>query len=255
LGIKYFISRMKETYDIFVFLFRIVVQYILYFIYYISLVWFGMNGWWLRYLGRNFLYVSNFRRIVVNGFERFEELKDSNRKFLIVSNHTSLYDGFVFIAAFGDIGFVALRDGMMLLCGMYDINKRLNSVFVDKGKTTEQVIKHVNNRKKGDNPLVIFPDAMQPVPKGKNIAPFRTGAFVGKFDVLPVVIKYKNYKIDPTYRWYEGETSVMSMYKMFLDGSCDVCVEVLEPVSCGSLSIEEYKDKVYNIMDKAYSKL
>ena len=93
---------------------------------------------------------------------------------------------------------------------------------------------------------------MKPVPKGKNIAPFKTGAFVGKFDILPVVIKYKNYKIDPKYRWYDDENHVLSVWKMLLDGHCDIHVKVLEPVSCGNLSVEQYKDKVYNIMDKAY---
>ena len=243
---------MKDTLDIFTFIFRLVVQYILYFIYYISLVWFGINGWWLRYLGRNLLYISNFNRVIVDGFEKFETMKNSDSKFLIVSNHISLYDGFVHIAALGDIGFVADRDGMILLCGMYDINIKLNSVFVDKGKTTQQIIEHVAKRKSGDNPLVLFADAMEPVPKGKNIAPFRTGAFAGKFDILPVIIKYKNYKIDPTYKWYEGENFMISFYKMLLDGHCDVHVKILEPVSCGNLSVEQYKDKVYNIMDKAY---
>lgn len=244
---------MDDFLHLFSFIFRLVLIHILYVIYYVSLVYLDLNEWWLKYIARNLFYVCNFRELKVKGYENYELMKNSDKKFLIVSNHISLYDGFVFLASLGKVGFLANRNGMMILCGMYDINKRLNSVFVDEGKTTKQIIEHVYKRKSGESPLVIFSDGMQPIPKNKNIASFKTGAFIGKFDILPVVIKYKNYRIDPTYRWYEGESPFNSFYKMILDDRCEINVEVLEPVSCGSLTVEEYKEKVYNIMDKRYS--
>ena len=139
------------------------------------------------------------------------------------------------MATLGELGFLSSKEGAVLMPGMTDILKSFNSIIQEKGKqTTQQIIEHVAKRKSGDNPLVLFADAMKPVPKGKNIAPFKTGAFVGKFDILPVVIKYKNYKIDPKYRWYDDENHVLSVWKMLLDGHCDIHVKVLEPVSCKS---------------------
>jgi 1-acyl-sn-glycerol-3-phosphate acyltransferase len=241
--------------DIVLFIFRIVVQLIIYIICYIGNVIFHAEGWWNRWLGQTFLWCCNFNNFRVRGFEIYQRMLESDKKFIIVTNHISLWDGFILMAALGNLGFISSKKGAELMPGMKDMLRCFNSVIIEKGKTIERIIEHVNKRKKGDNPLVMFADAMEPIPKGKNIAPFKTGAFVGKFDILPVIIKYKNYSIDPKHRWYEGENIVISVYKMLLDGSCDICVEVLEPVSCGSLSINEYKDKVYDVMDSAYIKV
>lgn len=239
----------------YLFVFRFVVQYILYFIYYISLVWFNINNWWNKYLARCLLKVSNFKNIIVNGYEKFEEILHSDRKCIIVSNHICLYDGFVLLAALGNIGFVSEKSGMMMLSGMYQINQKLNSVFVKKGKTVEMINNHVKNRKKSENILVIYADGMAYVPPGKGIAPFKTGGFVGKFDVLPVVIKYKNYKIDPTYEWYKGEWFLHSWYKKLLDDQCEISIEIMDLQSCGNQSIEQYRDTIYNMMEDRYQKM
>jgi hypothetical protein len=97
---------------------------------------------------------------------------------------------------------------------------------------------------------------MNPIPAGKNIAPFKTGAFQGKFDILPVVIKYKNWTIDPTFRWYKGEHPTTGFFKLLLDGKCEVVADVMDLVSCKeNMTVEEYRDYVYNLMDTRYNQL
>ena len=76
--------------------------------------------------------------------------------------------------------------------GKYCLEK-LGCVTVKENGTVKTIQEHIKNRKADDGILVIFPDAMDPIPLGKNIAPFKTGAFATGFDILPVVIKYKNY--------------------------------------------------------------
>ena len=110
--------------------------------------------------------------------------------------------------------------GAKIFPGMYTLNKKINSIIFDstiKGqKVTDLIYDRISNRKPKDNMLVIYPDAMEPIPAGKNIAPFKTGAFRGKFDILPVVIKYKNATIDPTLHWYKGEHPAMCFSKDFM---------------------------------------
>jgi len=103
---------------------------------------------------------------------------------------------------------------------------------------------------------MIFADAMNPILSGYNIAPFKTGGFVGKFDILPIVIKYKNYTVDPTFRWFDGEHPLIGFSKIALNDHIDLTFDVMDIQSCESnMSIEEYRDKVYNLMNKRYDEL
>lgn len=73
--------------------------------------------------------------------------------------------------------------------------------------------------------------------------------------ILPVVIKYKNYTIDPTYRWEDGDNIVWAQFRMFLDTSCDIVVDIMEPVEPDNMTIEEHRDKVHELMRKRYKEL
>lgn len=213
-------------------------------------------GTFNRTMSYGLLKICNYRRIDVNGNQMFRQLIASNHKFLIVSNHVSLYDGFILLATLGEVSFLAHPNGISVLPGMREINKKLGSVFLDKQKgNTQSIIDHINKRKHNDNALVVFPDGMAKIPKNTCIAPFKTGAFVGKFDVLPVVIKYKNNDIDPSYQWYNGEGPFISFFKMLLDGKCDIVVDVMDIQSCRDRSIEEYRDDVYKLMCNRYNDL
>ena len=42
---------------------------------------------------------------------------------------------------------------------------------------------------------------------------------------------------------------------MFLDTSCDIVVDIMEPVEPDNMTIEEHNDKVHELMEKRYKEL
>ena len=202
------------------------------------------------------LKVANFKNIKVNNAKLFKYYINTNKKLLIVANHKCLFDCFILLNSLQDIGFMLSKTGGNLVPFINAINKKSNSFFYKSKQGTKTLIDKINTRKINDNIIVVFADSMNPIPIGKNIAPFKTGAFQGKFDILPVVIKYKNATIDPTFRWYEGEHPFIGLYKILLDGKCEVITDVMDLVSCQeNMTIEEYSDYVYNRMNTRYNEL
>lgn len=203
-----------------------------------------------------FLKTANFKDVKVNNVKLFKHYLNSNKKLLIVANHKSLFDIFILLHSLQDIGFMLSRKGGNLMPFINAINKKSNSFFYEPNKGTETLIDKINLRKINDNIIVVFADSMNPIPVGKNIAPFKTGAFQGKFDILPVVIKYKNWTIDPTFRWYNGEHPITGFSKILLDGKCEVVADVMDLVSCQeNMTVEEYRDYVYDLMNTRYNQL
>ena len=239
---------------------RIILLIILYFIFYIAYIYGGFGNWWITFMTEVFFKLQNINKVVINGKDKIQKLYESDKKFIVVLNHRSIFDMWVTFYVNPNICILTSKTGAKIFPGMYELNKKINSIIFDstiKGqKITDLIYKKVSNRKPNDNMLIIYPDAMEPIPIGKNIAPFKTGAFRGKFDILPVVIKYKNYTIDPSLYWYKGENTILSFCKVLLDGKCEVVADVMDLVSCKEgMSVEEYRNYVYNIMNTKYNQL
>ena len=202
------------------------------------------------------LKILNFRNIKINNAELFKLIKKTDKKVVIIANHKSLFDIFVLLYGLQDIGFMLSKNGGNMLPLINQINKNSNSFFYEKGMAVPTLNEKIKNRKANSNIIVVFADAMNPILPGYNIAPFKTGGFVGKFDILPIVIKYKNYTVDPTFRWFDGEDYFIGASKIALNDHIDVTLDVMDIQSCESnMSIEEYRDKVYNLMNKRYDEL
>jgi 1-acyl-sn-glycerol-3-phosphate acyltransferase len=241
-------------------IFRFILIIILYFIFYIGYIYGGLGNWWITCILKIFFKLANINKITINGEDKIKQLHKSNKKFIVVLNHKSLLDMFVTFYINPNICILTSKTGAKLFPGMYELNKKINSIIFDstiKGqKITDLIYKKVFNRKQNGNMLIIYPDAMEPIPIGKNIAPFKTGAFRGKFDIIPVIIKYKNYTIDPTLYWYKGENTILSFCKVLLDGKCEIVADVMDLVSCKEgMSVEAYRDYVYNLMNTRYNQL
>lgn len=241
-------------------IFRIILIIILYFIFYIGYIYGDLGNWWITYMTEVFFKLQNINKVVINGKDKIKKLYESDKKFIVVLNHKSIFDMWITFYVNPNICILTSEAGAKMFPGMYELNKKINSIIFDstiKGqKVTDLIYKRISNRKPNDKMLIIYPDAMEPIPIGKNIAPFKTGAFRGKFDILPVVIKYKNYTIDPTLYWYKGENTILSFCKVLLDGKCEVVADVMDLVSCkDGMSVEEYRDYVYNLMDTRYNDL
>jgi 1-acyl-sn-glycerol-3-phosphate acyltransferase len=241
---------------VYLFVFRIILLIIILIIFLIPYVYFNFNTCWIKLMSKLLLKVANFKDFKVNNVKLFKHYINSDKKLLIVANHKCLFDSFILLNSLQDIGFMLSRKGGNLMPFINDINKKSNSFFYEPNKGTKTLIDKINARKINDNIIVVFADSMNPIPVGKNIAPFKTGAFHGKFDILPVVIKYKNWTIDPTFRWYEEEHPFIGFYKILLDGKCEVITDVMDLVSCQeNMTVEEYRDYVYNQMNTRYNEL
>ena len=156
---------------------------------------------------------------------------------------------------FKNIGWIASKNAVKI-CPLGKLLAKNSQTIIIEKNATETLNEQIKNRKANSNLIMIFADAMNPILPGYNIAPFKTGGFVGKFDILPIVIKYKNYTVDPTFRWFDGEDYFIGASKIALNDHIDVTLDVMDIQSCESnMSIEEYRDKVYNLMNKRYDEL
>lgn len=239
-------------------IFAIIVNIILFIIYFvISLIIPKRYNYIFRqYIVKMMMYMIGFKSIRTNNLDRVYKQFHSNDRVIIVSNHISLHDPSVCLASLGCICYVFHEDGIKGIPGLQTaVHSFSNSISKKKGSTVNMIKEYVDKRKSGEELLCIFADAMKKVPEGHVIAPFNTGAFVPRCKILPVVIKYKNYTIDPTYRWEDGDSLLWAYFRMFLDTTCDIVVDVMEPVEPDGMTIEEHRDCVYNKMEKRYKEL
>lgn len=179
----------------------------------------------------------------------------SDEKIIIVSNHISLLDPFILSAVTnGKISYVFEKRLVEKIPGFkYIMEHYVKSLVKQPKDTTKQIKSHVFSRQKNEPILCLFADAMNQVPIDKNIAPFKTGAFVHKIPILPIIIKYKNYKIDPTYRWYNNEHFLWGFSKVLFDNNIDIVVDIGEPITPkDNWSIEDFRDNVYEMMNRKY---
>jgi 1-acyl-sn-glycerol-3-phosphate acyltransferase len=241
---------------VYLFIFRIILLIIIFLVFLIPYLYLNFDSWWLELMTKLFLKAANFKSVKANNAKLFKHYINTDKKLIVVANHKCLFDSFVLLNSLQDIGFMLSRKGGNLVPFISAINKKSNSFFYEPNQGTKTLIDKINARKINDNIIVVFADSMNPIPVGKNIAPFKTGAFQGKFDILPVVIKYKNWTIDPTFRWYNGEHPTTCFFKLLLDCKCEVVTDVMDLVSCQeNMTVEEYRDYVYNLMNKRYDEL
>ena len=200
------------------------------------------------------LYVCRLSKITTINKELFDHYYKTDKPFIIVSNHTSLCDGIMLSGVFGKIKYLAAKNADKVFIGTKLCLDKLDCIIVEEGGTVETIKDDVRRRKANDNVLVIFPDAMNPIPLGKNIAPFKTGAFATGIDILPILIKYKDHTVDPTFYWYKKENPFHGWIKLLLNDNFKTTIQVL-PLVKAMDNVEEYKDKVYNIMSSNLAKL
>lgn len=200
------------------------------------------------------LYVCNLAKVNIINKDIFDKYYNSNKPFIVVSNHTSLLDGIMLNGAFCRLRYLAAKNADKTIFGAKYIFDKLDCIIVKESGTVRTIQENVKDRRPNDNILVIFPDAMEPIPNGRNIAPFKTGAFASGIDILPILIKYKDYTIDPTFYWYKKENPFHAWIKILLNTKFSTKIKVL-PLIKSMDNTEEFKDKVYKIMSDNLAKL
>ena len=193
------------------------------------------------------LYVCNLGKINIINKYIFDKYYNSNKPFIIVSNHTSLLDGLMLNTAFCKLRYLAAKNADKMIFGTKYIFDKLDCIIIKESGTVKTIQENIKKRQPNDNILVIFPDAMNEIPNGTNIAPFKSGAFATGFDILPIIIKYKDYTIDPTFYWYKKESPFHGWIKTLLNSNFSTTIKVL-PLMKSMVDTEKFKDKVYKIM-------
>lgn len=177
----------------------------------------------------------------------------TDKKFLVVFNHTTFIDGYIIFNKFPYMCFLMLKLYVYDVIGYTEkVHKKTHGIFIKKGETTKTIIDTVQNRKCGDYVLFVAPGSGN-VPKiPGNITEFNgNGAFAGKFPVLPVILKYEDESLH--HNFDNGESILHSCLKIFLLNNYKIKIKVadmIEPIN--DETIDQYKNRVYNIMNDIY---
>uniref|UniRef100_A0A0C9S8C2 TSA: Wollemia nobilis Ref_Wollemi_Transcript_5066_1874 transcribed RNA sequence n=1 Tax=Wollemia nobilis TaxID=56998 RepID=A0A0C9S8C2_9CONI len=161
--------------------------------------------------------------------------EDSYRPGVIVSNHVSYLDILYHMSA-SFPSFVAKRSVARLpLVGL--ISKCLGCVYVQReskssnfkgvsGVVTERI--QAAHRDKHAPMMMLFPEGT--TTNGDFLLPFKTGAFLAKTPVLPVILRYPYRRFSPAWDTISGVRHVLLLLCQFVN-----CLEVTRlPVYCPS---------------------
>lgn len=205
----------------------------------------------LKITNQLILYTLGFFNIQ---YDKEKNNLNYNHKFILVFNHISFMDGWILWSIFGNnIGILIHRKTLKYIpyCE-YICEKKLKCILMDDSskKISQKIIEAVENN---DHILAIAPDAMQPPIYPHNIGNFKSGAFVGKYPVKPVIIKYKNTEVIPDYKYEIKEDIIHAFVKIFLNWNATIEVKILDMIyPKDEWTVEEYRDFVKNKMESEY---
>lgn len=201
-----------------------------------------------------FMYILSFNiNISKEDFIKYMEYLYSDKKFISTFNHTTLIDGFVLISAFPRSSYLILKVIIYTTIGYTDqINDLLGNIFVEKGTTSNKIKERVDNRKSGDKVLFIAPGSGNTSTIPGSITAFTSnGAFVHKYPILPIVIKYEDESLN--YNHDNHESMLHSCLKLFLVRDYNINIKVCDMVEYEEgETIEAYNSRVYKIMNDTY---
>ena len=211
-------------------------------------------------MGKIMLYILSMHvKISYEDYIKYMNYLYSDEKFVCVFTHTTLVDAIVLFGTLPRTGPVMNKQNELKYI-LYDdsISDKLGGILLDRSKmggTTKVIKERVDNRKCGDSPLYIAPCSGKPPENPGNISEFKSkGAFVNKTKILPIIIKYQDDSLN--YNEEFGESMLHSYLKVFLVENYNITIkigDIIEPDE--KESVEEYKDKVYNIMNKDYKNI
>jgi len=191
-------------------------------------------------------------------YNKYMKYLYSDEKFLCVFNHVSTVDGLALLSTLPKIGFVLNKQKLFDYINYDDIvNHKVGGIFVDiekKTNVTSKIKDAIYNRKNGGNILFISPSACEISDETENISYFtRKGAFISKSNILPILIKLSDNSIIYNMKY---ETLLESFIKLFFPENYKIKIKVCDIINVNANeSVEEYKDRVYEIMNQQYKEL
>lgn len=142
------------------------------------------------------------------GFDNY----NIEEKKILISNHVSYYDIFVIGTKIKCGAVMSSSVNNIIAQIMHDITECIIINRGEKNQTVDKIENHVN--KYGE--IFVCPQGI--FSHYQTISQFRTGAFCTKYNVQPIILKYKQ------------NVSSMTMLNMLLHDSIDVDVIVMKPI-------------------------
>ena len=208
----------------------------------------------ILWFAKIFMYILSFNiNISKEDLVKYMEYLYSDTKFICTFNHTTLIDGFVLISTFPRSSYLILKVIIYSTIGYTEkIHNQLGNIFVEKGTTSKKIRERVDSRKSGDKILFIAPGSGNTSAIPGSITEFTSnGAFVHKYPILPIVVKYEDESLN--YNHDNGESMLHSCLKLFLVKDYAINIKVCDMVEYkDGETIEEYKNRVYAIMNETY---
>ena len=209
----------------------------------------------ILWFAKIFMYILSFNiNISKEDLVKYMEYLYSDTKFICTFNHTTLIDGFVLISTFPRSSYLILKVIIYSTIGYTEkIHNQLGNIFVEKGTTSKKIKERVDSRKSGDKILFIAPGSGNTSAIPGSITEFTSnGAFVHKYPILPIVVKYEDESLN--YNHDNGESMIHSCLKLFLVKDYAINIKVCDMVEYKEgETIEEYKNRVYEIMNETYN--
>ena len=191
-------------------------------------------------------------------YEKYNAMSKED-KFIIIYNHVSPLDCFLLKKVLHEyISFVSFdthTQSFPVSC----VSELLDIVKVCKTKKTngtERIQKFLNT---SENRLCVAPDQCRDFQEDEYIAPFKTGAFVHKNDVLPLVIRYV-----PSYRseyvnWNSPKNTNVSLLtyckNLLVDGNIDVYIKFLDLQKYNEKKFKNGKEYAEDVREKMKQEL
>ena len=209
-------------------------------------------------MGKTLMAIFGFDIEISNDdLVRYSQYLYSDKKFISVFNHSTVIDGFIMMATFERFSALLLKNPVYKWIGYSDlIHEKYKNIWVEKNNTTKAIIDRVSNRKSGEPVLFIAPGSGNVSVDPDNITEFKgNGAFVGKFSILPVTLHYEDDSIH--HNVDNGESFIHSTLKLFvMNYNYKIKIKVGDMIEPDEKeSIEEYKLRVYKIMNEQYKQM
>lgn len=212
----------------------------------------------ILWFSKTFIFLMSYKiNISKEDFIKYMKYLYSDKKYLCVFNHTTLLDGNMLLSVFPRSSLVISRQKEHEYLGYTQkINDLIGSIIIDKGGNTSNKIKdRIDNRKNGDPVLFIAPCMGKTPDIPGNITDFKkNGAFINKYPILPIIIKYEDDSLN--YNQDFGESFVHSYLKLFIVENYNINIvvgDMVEPYE--KETVEEFKYRVYNIMNDQYKEM
>jgi len=212
----------------------------------------------ILWCSKTFIFLMSYKiNISKEDFIKYMKYLYSCKKYLCVFNHTTLLDGNMLLSIFPRSSLVINRQKEHDYLGYTQkINDLIGSIIIDNGGNTSNRIKdRIDNRKIGDPVLFIAPCMGKTPDIPGNITDFKkNGAFINKYPILPIIIKYEDDSLN--YNQDFGESFIHSYLKLFIVENYNINIvvgDMVEPYE--KETVDEFKYRVYNIMNDQYKEM